>query len=55
MHAIITSSWLQITLDYKPLLKTNLLENKEINIKSIQAIGYNGVHTVRIKNEWETC
>ena len=54
-RAIITHSWLQTALEYKPYIKTefskkNLLKNKELVFKNgviiIQATGYNGARTV---------
>ena len=53
-HAIISRSWLQAALEYKPykdkkFLK-NLLKNKEMvfenGVKNIQAADYNGARTV---------
>ena len=55
MRAIISRSWLQVALEYKPYIRTeffekNLLKNKEMvfenGVKNIQAAAYNGAHTV---------
>ena len=55
-RAIISRSWLQAALEYKPyiikdrIFLKNLLKNKEIvfenGVKDIQAAAYNGARTV---------
>ena len=55
MRAILSRSWLQAALEYKPYIRTEfsekkLLKNKEMvfrnGVKYIQAAAYNGVRTV---------
>ena len=55
MCAIISRSWLQAALEYKPYIRTefsekNLLKNKEMvsenEVKDIQVAAYNGALTV---------
>ena len=63
-RAIISRSWLEAALEYKPYIRTefsekNLLKNKEMvyenMVKNIQAAYYNGARTVIYifyKNLW---
>jgi hypothetical protein len=56
--AIISHSWLQAALEYKPYIRTEfsekkLLKNKEMvfenGVKNIQAVAYNGAYGIRLK------